>query len=53
MQKYIFQGHTSNLSKTGAKRTTPTKNDLSHHRDKNINKPNKIRIVFDAGAVIQ
>ena len=31
MQEYIFQGHTSKLSKTGAKRTTLTKNYLSHH----------------------
>ena len=31
MQEYIFQGHTSKLSRTGAKRTTPTKIYLSHH----------------------
>ena len=31
MQEYIFQGHTSKLSRTGAKRTTPTKSCLSHH----------------------
>ena len=53
MQEYIFQGHTSKLSKTGAKRTTPTKNYLSHHREKNINKSDKIRIVFDVAAKIQ
>ena len=53
MQEYIFQGHTSKLSRTGAKRTTPTKSCLSHHWDKNINKPDKIRIVFDIGAKIQ
>ena len=53
MQEYIFQGHASKLSKTEAKSTTPTKNYLSHHRYKNINKTNKIRITFDAGAKIQ
>ena len=31
MQKYIFQGHTSKLSKTESKRTTLTKSYLSHH----------------------
>ena len=31
MQEYIFQGHTSKLSRTGAKRKTPTKIYLSHH----------------------
>ena len=53
MQEYIFQGHISKLSKTEAKRTTSTKNYLSHHADKNINKPDKVRIFFDAGAKIQ
>ena len=53
MQEYIFQGHTSKLSKTEAKRTTSTENYLSRHEDKNINKPDKIRIVFDASAKIQ
>ena len=31
MQEYIFQGHTSKLRKTGAKRATPTKYYLFHH----------------------
>ena len=31
MQEYFSQGHTSKLSKTGAKGTTPTKNYLPHH----------------------
>ena len=34
MHENIFQGHTSKLSKTEAKRTTPTKNYLPYHRDK-------------------
>ena len=50
MQEYISQGHESKLSKTEAKRLTPTTNYLPHNPVKNINKPDKIRIVFDAGA---
>ena len=53
MQEYIFQGHTSKLSKTEAKTTAPITNYLSHHRCKNINKTDKIRIAFDLGAKIQ
>ena len=52
MQEYIFQGHAPKLSKAEAKITTPTKNYLSHHREKK-HEPNKIRIAFDAGAKIQ
>ena len=48
MQEYIFWGHTPKLTK----RATPTKNYLSHHRDKNINQPDKIRIAFDGAAKI-
>ena len=50
MQEYTFQGHASKLSKTKAKQTTLTTNYLPCHPVKNINKPDKIRIVFDAGA---
>ena len=50
MQEYISQGLASNLSKTEAKRATPIINYLPHHPAKNINKPDKIRIAFDAGA---
>ena len=50
MQEYISQGHTSKLSETKAKQITPTTNYLPYHPVKNINKPDKIRIVFDAGA---
>ena len=46
MQEYISQVHASKLSKTEAKRTIPTTNYLPHHPVKNINKPDKIRIVF-------
>ena len=49
MQEYIFQGHTSKLSKTEAKRAT---HYLSNYRDKNINQPDKIRISFTAGIKI-
>ena len=49
MQEYIFQGHTSRLSKTEAKRAT---HYLSNYRDKNINQPDKIRISFTAGIKI-
>ena len=52
MQEHIFQGRAPKLSKAEAKITTPTKNYLSHHREKK-HKPNKIRIAFDAGAKIQ
>ena len=38
MQEYISKGFTSKLSKTEAKRTTPTTNYLPHHTFKN-NKP--------------
>ena len=50
MQGYISQGHVSKLSKTKAKIITSTRNYLPHNLVKNINKPDKIRIVFDAGA---
>ena len=50
MQEYIFQGHTSILSKTEANRTASTTSYLHHHPVQNINKPCKIRTVFDAGA---
>ena len=53
MQEHIFQGHTSKINKTEAKTTAPITNYLSHHRDKNINKTDKIRIAFDVGAKIQ
>ena len=38
MQEYISQGHALKLSKTEAKRTTPTKNYLPHHPTLNINR---------------
>ena len=50
MQGYISQGHVSKLSKTKAKATASSRNYLPHHPVKNINKPDKISIVFDAGA---
>ena len=50
MQKYISQGHAPKLSKTEAKRTTSTTNYLPEHPFKNINKPDKIGIVSDAGS---
>ena len=52
MLEYIFQGHRPKLSKTSWKNNFYY-NYLSHHRDKNINKSDKIWIVFDAGAKIQ
>ena len=48
MQEYISWRHALKLNKTEAKRTTPIRNYLSHHPVKNRNKPDKIRIVFDA-----
>ena len=50
MQVYISQGHASKLSEAKNKQITLTTNYLLYHLVKNINKPDNIRIVSDAGA---
>ena len=50
MNDYIAKGYARQLSKSEVKGTTPKTNYLPHHRVTNINKPNRLRVVFDAAA---
>ena len=49
MKDYINKGHASKLSLEELKQTPPHTNYIPHHGVKNVNKPGKVREVFDAG----
>ena len=48
MTDYIARGYARQLSKNEVKSTSLKTNYLPHHVVTNINKPNRLRIVFDA-----
>ena len=53
MKDYINKGHTSKLSLEEIKQTLSHTNYIPQHGVKNVNKPRKVRVVFDAGAKFQ
>ena len=53
MKDYINKGHASKLSLEELKQTPPHTNYIPHHGVKNVNKPGKVREVFDGGAKFQ
>ena len=50
MKEYIKKGYARKLSDKKANTVSPRTNYIPHHSVTNINKPNKLRIVFDAAA---
>ena len=50
MEDYISKSHTTKLNQTDSKKTNRVTNYIPHHTVFNVNEPNKVRIVFDAGA---
>ena len=50
MKEYIKKGYARKLSDKKANTISPRTNYIPHHSVTNINKPNKLRIVFDAAA---
>ena len=50
MKFYINIGHASKLSLEELKQTLSHTNYIPHHGIKNVYKPGKVRVVFDAGA---
>ena len=50
MNDYIAKGYVRQLSKGEVKSTLLKTDYLPHHRVTNINKPNRLRVVFDAAA---
>ena len=50
MNDYIKKGYAQQLSESEVKKTSPKTNYVPHHGVTNINKPNKVRVVFDAAA---
>ena len=46
----INKGHAVNLSPEEAKHRSPVTNYVPHHGVSNVNKPCKVRVVFDAAA---
>ena len=50
MNDYIEKGHASKLSSEQTQTFSPITNYIPHHPVTSVNKPGKIRIVFDAGA---
>ena len=53
MEEYIRVGFARKLTKDEANRITDKTNYLPHHHVINKNKPEKVRIVFDAAAKFQ
>ena len=47
---YISKGHASKIPLDETENDTFVKNYIPHHGVTNVNKPNKVRVVFDAGA---
>ena len=50
MEHYISKGHATKLNQTDSKMTSRITIYILHHTVTYVNKPNKIRIVFEAGA---
>ena len=50
IEKYIKLGHTRQLTKEEAKCNSAITNYIPHHGVLNINKPGRVRVVFDASA---
>ena len=50
MEDYILKGHAIKLNQTDSKTTRRITNCIPHHALTNVNKPNKVQIIFDAGA---
>ena len=48
---YIEKGHAKKLSENELPITLPITNYLPHHGVLNVNKPNKVHVVFDAAAM--
>ena len=53
IQTYISKGYARKLSKSEASCHSPSSWYLPHHPVTNINKPGKVRIVFDAAAKVK
>ena len=53
MKDYINKGHASKLLLEELKQTASHTNYIPRHGVKNVNKPEKVRVVFDAGAKFQ
>ena len=49
MEHFISKGHATKLNQTDSKKTSRTTNYIPHHAVTNVNKSNKVQIVFDAG----
>ena len=50
IEDYISKGHATKLNQTDSETTSRITNYIPHHAVTNVNKPNNVRIVFDAGA---
>ena len=50
MEDYISKGHATKLNQTDSETTSRITNYIPHHTVTSVNKPNKVRIVFDDGA---
>ena len=48
---YIEKGYAKKLSENELPITSPITNYVPHHGVLNVNKPNKVRVVFDAAAI--
>ena len=48
---YIGNGYAKKLSENELPITSPITNYVPHHGVLNVNKPNKVRVVFDAAAI--
>ena len=53
IEEYITLGHTRQLTKEEAKCNSKITNYIPHHGVLNINKPGKVRVVFDVSAKFQ